>query len=73
MKIRQFHSSGEVRKELSLLYSSVKNDTLPLKKAETLKGLLNAILISLSVEIKEEELQVQQNLLNQIQQVRGRI
>jgi hypothetical protein len=71
MKVKQFKSSGEVRRELSLLYSQVKSDTLVFKKAEVMKGLLNAILISISVDIKEKNLQAQQNLLEEIQGVRG--
>ena len=43
----------------------VKADSLPFRKAECLKGILNAILISISVDIKEQELQVQQDLLLQ--------
>lgn len=71
MNVKQFKSSKECRKELSLLYSQVKNDILGYRKAEVLKGILNAILISINVDIKEQELQVQQDLLLQIEGARA--
>ena len=70
LKVKQFRTSAEIRRELSLLYSQVKKGELDIRKADSLKGLLYAILTSVQVDLKEREVQAQENLFNEIQQVR---
>jgi hypothetical protein len=72
-KVKQFTSGGEVRRELSLLYDKVKRDEIPLKKAETMKGILYAVLTSVSIELKEKEIQTQEELIQEIRKVKGEV
>lgn len=73
MRVKQFKTSGAVRRELSQLYSQVKTGELEIKKADSLKGLLYAILTSIQVDLKEREVIAQENLFNEIQQAKGGI